>query len=95
MSETNQKRLDAIRESHGRRKKRKREASLHIALTEAERAEFRQIADEHGMLDRELLVNAIRAFKTGAKRLDVVEARLMLLDARIAQLEQQPYRMPE
>lgn len=82
MSETNPKRLAAIKESHAVRKKRKRSAALHITVTEAEREEFRQVAERHGMLDRELLMNAVRAFKTMTQRLDVVEARLTLLEAR-------------
>lgn len=83
MAETNQKRLDAIRASAADRKKRRRSTALHITLTEAERAEFKQLAEEHGMLDRELLVNAMRAFKTGTQRLAVVEARLTLLGDRL------------
>ena len=82
MSETNPKRLAVIKESHAVRKKRKRSATLHITVTEAEREEFRQVAERHGMLDRELLMNAVRAFKTMTQRLDVVEARLTLLEAR-------------
>lgn len=82
MSDTNPKRLAAIKESHAVRKKRKRSAALHITVTEAEREEFRQVAERHGMLDRELLMNAVRAFKTMTQRLDVVEARLTLLEAR-------------
>jgi len=83
VAETNQKRLDAVRAGAADRKKRRRSAALHITLTEAERAEFKRIAEEHGMLDRELLVNAMRAFKTGTRRLEVVEARLVLLGERL------------
>lgn len=86
MAETNQKRLEAIRASHADRKKRRRSAALHITLTDAERVEFKQLAEEHGMLDRELLVNAMRAFKTGAKRLEIVEARLVLLGERLEEV---------
>lgn len=86
MVETNQKRLDAIRAGAADRKKRRRSAALHITLTEAERAEFKRIAEEHGMLDRELLVNAMRAFKTGTRRLEVVEARLVLLGERLEEV---------
>lgn len=88
MSDANPRRMTAIRESADRRKKRKRSAALHITLTEAEREEFRRVADEHGMLDRELLINSVRAFKTLTKRLELLEARVTLL-------EQPPYRMPE
>lgn len=90
MSEIDPKRLAAIRESHVKRKKRKRSAALHIAVTDAEREEFRQVAEQHGMLDRELLMNAIRAFKTANQRLDVAEAHLTLLAARLDKLEQHP-----
>ena len=86
MAETNQKRLDAVRAAAADRKKRLRSAALHITLTEAERAEFKRIAEEHGMLDRELLVNAMRAFKTGTRRLEVVEARLVLLGERLEEV---------
>lgn len=95
MAETNEKRLAAIKGSHALRKKRKRSAALHITVTEGEREEFRQIAERHGMLDRELLMNAVRAFKTTTQRLDSAEARLTLLEARLDKLEQPEYRMPE
>lgn len=88
MSETNPKRLAAIKDSHALRKKRKRSAALHIAVTDAEREEFREIAERHGMLDRELLMNAVRMFKTTTQRIDVTEARLTLLEARLGKLEQ-------
>lgn len=81
MSETNQKRLAAVRESHDRRKRRLRSAALHIALTDAERDEFRKLCEEHGMLDRELLMNSIRAFKTLGQRVELLEAKVTLLDA--------------
>ncbi len=82
MSETNPKRLSAIQASHDRRKKRRRSAALHIMVTDAERDEFRRIAQEHGMLDRELLVNAVRAFQTLTQRVALFEARLALLEQR-------------
>lgn len=83
MSETNPKRLAMIKTSRAAHKKRKRSASLHVALTESEREEFRRVAEEHGLLDRELVMNAVRTFETAARRLGTVEARLTLLEDRL------------
>lgn len=80
MSAASPERLAAIRESRDRRQGRKRTAKLHITLTEAERAEFRQLCEEHGMLERELLVNAVRAFKNLDQRVALIEARLTILE---------------
>lgn len=82
MSETNPIRLNAIRESQARRKRRKRSAALHITVTNAERDEFRRLCDEHGMLERELLVNSMRAFKTLTRRVELLEARMTLIEAK-------------
>ena len=87
MAEINVKRLTAIRESAANRKKRKRSANLHITVTDAEREEFRCLAEEAGMLDREFVMASARAFKSLAKRVETTEARLVLLANRMDILE--------
>jgi hypothetical protein len=87
MSEANSRRLSAIRASNDRRKKRKRSAVLNITLTDAERDEFRKLCDEHGMLERELLVNSMRAFRTLTRRVELLEARVLLLEAKLESSE--------
>lgn len=81
-------RLAAVKKAHAVRKKRKRAVAIHISLTDEEHDEFRRIAAEHGMLDRELLMNSVRAFKTITRRMEIAEASVVLLAARLEKLEQ-------
>lgn len=87
MAETNMRRLAAIREGAANRKKRKRAANLHITVTDAEREEFRHLAVEAGMLDREFVMTSARAFKSLAKRVEIAEAKLVLIANRLDILE--------
>lgn len=64
------------------KKKRTRNKALHVSLTEAELSEFHAVRDAHGLLERELVMQAIRAYKTLPARIDVLEAQMRLLWAK-------------
>lgn len=64
------------------KRKRVRGKALHVSLTDAELAEFQAIRDEHGLLERELVMQAVRAYKTLVQRVDVLEAEIRLLVAK-------------
>jgi hypothetical protein len=63
----------------GKKKPRRRNKSLHVSMTQAERDEFDAACAEHGLLEREMVVNAVRAYKTLPTRVDVLEAQMRLL----------------
>lgn len=92
MPETNPNRLAAIKAGAADRKKRKRSASLHITVTPEEEAEFKDLARSQGLLDRELLMNSIRAYKNHGQRIALLEARLTLVEAKISGVD--PYHPP-
>lgn len=58
---------------------RVRNKALHVSLSEAELAEFQAVRDEHGLLERELVMQAVRSYKTLLFRVDVLEAQMRLL----------------
>lgn len=62
-----------------KKKKRLRSKAIHISLTEGELAEFHGACKEHGLLERELVMQAVRAYKTLTRRVDVLEAQMRLL----------------
>lgn len=61
------------------KRKRVRNKAVHVSLTEAEFAEFHSIREEHGLLERELVMQAVRAYKTMTYRVDVLESQMRLL----------------
>ena len=73
-------RLDTIKAVASAKKRlRKRNRSLHVSLTQAERDEFDAACAEHGLLEREMVMSAVRAYKTLTFRVDVLEAKMRLL----------------
>lgn len=61
------------------RRQRIRKKSIHVSLTDEEFDEFHVIRKEHGLLERELVMQAVRSYKTLASRVDVLEAKMRLL----------------
>ena len=51
-------------------------------MTNEEFAEFHSIREAHGLLERELVMQAVRAYKTLSARVDVLEAQVRLLAAK-------------
>jgi hypothetical protein len=73
-------RLDTIKAVAVKNKnRRKRDKALHVSLTQAERDEFDAACAEHGLLEREMVMNAVRAYKSLTTRVDVLEAQMRLL----------------
>lgn len=59
---------------------RKRSKALHVSLTDEEHAEFHAACAEHGLLEREMVMHAVRAYRALPARLDALEARLRALE---------------
>jgi hypothetical protein len=71
-------RLETIKVA-AKKKNRRRNKALHVSLTQEEHAEFHAACLEHGLLEREMVVLAVRAYKTLTTRVDVLEAQMRLL----------------
>jgi len=75
-------RVNAIRAVVAAKKKRVRHKAVHVSLSEAEHAEFHAACAAHGLLEREMVMNAVRAYKTVPQRLELLEARVRVLEDR-------------
>lgn len=64
----------------GEKKKRVRSVPLHLLYTTEERAEIRAACQRHRLLTRELVLEAVRAFRTLPERIDSLEARVAALE---------------
>jgi len=62
-----------------KKKKRVRDKALHVSLTKEEHAEFHAACAAHGLLEREMVMHATRAYKTLTARVEVLEAKIRLL----------------
>lgn len=65
------------------KKRRTRHKAVHVSLSEAEHAEFHAACLAHGLLERELVMSAVRAYKTLPQRLELLEARVRVLEGEV------------